>query len=56
MSCEPLSIERLSYVPTKSALAEPLNEGYKNLIIWFIRWVHHKVVLNDNRGLTKEQV
>ena len=55
MFCEPLSIERLSYVPAKSALAEPLNEGYKNLIIWFIRWVHHKVALNNGQRLTKEQ-
>ena len=54
MSCELSFIKRLTFVPTKGALAEPLNDEYKNLIIWFIRWVHHKMALNNSCRLTNE--
>ena len=54
MSCEPSSIEKLMYVPSKGLIAEHLNDKYKDLILWDIRWIHHKLVLNNNQALMIE--
>ena len=43
------------YIPSKGSIVEHLNDKYKDLILWVIRWIHHKFVLNNNRALTKEQ-